>query len=271
MARDSASSSVLFFILFTISLILIIIPDSAKHNIASRIGPIFFFPASRAVALVDNVSSILLDNRTLRSRLADQSIDLARIFELESQNKRLREMIGLKEALPYNMVPGLVIMRPGYFGSEYLVIDVGQDAALDKGLGVLSIDGLVGTVIEVEPKQAMIRTLLSNDSRVSVLIRRTGAGGILNSDATGWFSINDIPIEASVEIGDTVVTSGLGGIFPPGIPVGSIVGIGADERLLVHRLRVSPAVRFSRVKEVFVIAQNRSDLQEAAKSGEWDY
>jgi len=261
MARDSAHSSILFSLFAVISVVLIIIPGSVKHEIASHIGPVFFFPASRAVALVDNVSSVLLDNRILRSRLADQSVDRAKLFELETQNRRLRKMIGLKEALPYDMIPGLVIMRPGYFGSEYLVIDVGEDAGLVRGQGVLSIDGLVGTVVEVEPHQALIRTLLSTDARVSVLITRTGAGGILTSEATGWFAINDIPIEVSVEVGDTVVTSGLGGVFPSGIPVGSITGIGVDERLLVHRLRVSPTVRFSRVREVFVISKSMPGLQ----------
>jgi len=271
MVRDSTPSSVLFVILAIVSIILIIIPDSVKHEIGTTLGPIFFFPASRALALVENVSSVLLDNRILRSRLVDQSVDRARLFELETQNRRLREMIGLKQASPYEMIPGLVIMRPGYFGSEYLVIDAGEDAGLERGQGVLSIDGLVGTVIDVEPQQALIRTLLSNDSRVSVLITRTKAGGILNSNATGWFTINDIPIEVSVEVGDTVVTSGLGGVFPPGIPVGIIAGTDSDERLLVHRLRVSPAVRFSHVREVFVIAKNLPGLHGATDSEEADY
>lgn len=264
MARRSAPAAWWFILFVSLSLSLIVSPLSFKQDFASRLGSVFFFPASRAVMFLNNVTTLLQDNRALRAILASQTVDHARLFELEDQNERLKQMLGMKEALPFDLRPGLVIARPGHLGGEYLAIDAGSEAGLAPDQGVISIEGLVGTVVDVAPGNAQIRTLLSPDSRASILVARTGVGGILISERMGWFTIGDIPIEADVARGDTIVTSGLGGIFPPGLKVGTVMKVEDDRRLLVHNVRVRPLVRFSRVREVFAVvgreeATNRSN------------
>jgi rod shape-determining protein MreC len=264
MARNAAPTAILFIVVTAISVFLTVLPRTTKMRIVTTFGPVFFYPASRATEFLENIAGLTRENRALRARLADRLLDDARLYDAEQQNQRFRRMLEIRDALPYSLIPGQVIARPGHFNSEYLALDVGSEHGVALGTGALSIRGLVGTVVEVRNASCLVRSLFSPQSRVSIIIQRTGAGGILKSDGSASLIVPDIPLEEEVAPGDSVLTSGLGGVFPPGIRVGIVFDVKDDRRLLVHRVRVRPFERFSKVREVFITKMDSSDVSISA-------
>lgn len=261
MARDSAPTAFLFILATAISILLSMLPLATKTSIVTKLGPIFFYPASIAAEFLENVAGLTTENRALRAQLAERLLDDARLYDAEQQNQRFRHMLDIRAALPFSLIPGQVIARPGHFNSEYLALDVGRDRGVSEGMGALSIRGLVGSVVEVRNHTCLVRSLFSPQSRVSVIVQRTGAGGILRSDGSAALIVPDIPLEEDVAPGDSVLTSGLGGVFPPGIRVGMIFDVRDDRRLLVHKARVRPLERFSKVREVFLARTDTSAVR----------
>ncbi|MCU0611275.1 MAG: rod shape-determining protein MreC [Candidatus Eisenbacteria bacterium] len=253
MARGPAPASLLATGAIGLSVLLLLLPLPAKQAVASRVGPVLFYPAGRATAFIESMLALQRDNRALRLDLAHRVIDEALLFGLQTQNERLHRMVEMRSELPHWLIPGMVSSRPGRFVGEYLAVDSGVERGVEVGFGVVSTDGLVGRVVEVRPHRALVRTLLSPESRVSVLVRRSGAGGILRADRSAGFLVPDIPMVEDVVAGDTLVTSGLGGSFPAGLRVGVVTGIEDDRRLQLHRARVRTLVRFHAVREVFIL------------------
>ena len=252
MARDTAPTAFLFIFATAISILLCVMPLTTKTSVVSTLGPILFFPASRATEFLENLAGLTRQNRALRAQLAERLLNDARLYDVEKQNQRFREMLDIKAVLPFSIIPGQVIARPGHFNSEYLALDVGIERGVSDGMGAFSIRGLVGSVVEVRDQTCLVRSLFSPESRVSVVVQRTGAGGILRSDGSTALIVPDIPLEEDVASGDSVLTSGLGGVFPPGIRVGIVFDVRDDRRLLVHKARIQPFERFTRVREVFI-------------------
>jgi len=259
MARGPAPAPLLAALATAVSVTLLILPLPLKQAIASKIGPILFFPAARATSFVESILSLRSENRALRLELTSRLVDEARVMALTEQNERLRRMVGMQASLTRGLIPGMVVSMPGRFVGEYLALDVGSDEGAELGLCVVSIDGLVGRLVDVRPHRSLVRTLLSPESRISVVVPRSGAGGILRADRAIGFLVPDIPLVEDVVPGDTLVTSGLGGVFPPGLRVGIVTAINDDQRLQLHRARAASSVRFHAVREVFVIHSSSAD------------
>lgn len=260
MARGPAPAPLVGALAVAASIVLLLLPLPAKEAFASSIGPILFFPAARATAFVESLRRLRGDNRALRLELASRLIEEARLLELAEQNSRLRRMVGLQATLPPPLVPALVVARPGgRMAGEYLALDVGSLHGAETGSCVVSIDGLVGRLITVRPERSLVRTLLSPECRVSVVVERTGAGGILRPDHLGAFLVPDIPLVDEVAPGDTLVTSGLGGVFPRGLRVGLVTSVDNDLRLQLHSARAVSLVRFDEVREVFIMGSSSAD------------
>ncbi|MBN1425852.1 rod shape-determining protein MreC [Candidatus Fermentibacteria bacterium] len=259
MARDSAPAPAVAALAMAVSIALLLLPLPAKQAVASIIGPVLFFPAARATAFIESILTLRAENRALRFGLTQCVLDDAKVFALAEQNQRLHSMIGMRASLPYWLIPGMVLSRPGRFAGEYLAVDTGAADGVQAGFGVVSIGGLVGRVVEVRPHHSLVRTLLSPESRVSVVAKRSGAGGILRAERTVGFTVPDIPMTEDVAPGDTLVTSGLGGVFPPGLRVGVVSAVSDDHRLQLHRAAVTSLVRFHAIREVFILGSAPSD------------
>lgn len=267
MARGPAPAPVVGALAIVVSIALLLLPLPAKQAVAAFIGPVLFFPAARATVFIESILTLRGENRSLRLSITQCVVDNAQVYALKEQNDRLRIMTGLRASLPHWLIPGMVVSRPGRFSDEFLAIDIGAEDGVQPGFGAVSIEGLVGRVMEVRPHHSLVRTLLSPESRVSVVVPRSGAGGILRTESTVGFMVPDIPLVEDVVVGDTLVTSGLGGVFPPGLRVGVVSGVSDDRRLQLHRASVRPLVRFHTVRELFVIGSTPPDTSWSTDAG----
>jgi rod shape-determining protein MreC len=123
-----------------------------------------------------------------------------------------------------------------------------------EGVAVVAPQGLVGKVVLVEPRSAWVRPLNSRGCRVSTRLERTRVDGILDWTPGRGLHLTFVPLRMEAAIGDVVVTSGLGGTFPRGIPVGEVTSIEPNRADGSMRLLVRPAVDFDALEEVFLVS-----------------
>ncbi len=147
--------------------------------------------------------------------------------------------------------------EPGNLNRAVL-ISTGRDGNLLPDMPVLTGRGLVGRVIEVAPRSSQV--LLLNDARsaVAALIQRSRATGIVKGQLDGSITMEDIGRDADVQVGDIVLTSGLGDVFPKGIVIGQVVKVIQSDTAMFQRAIVEPSVDLSNLEVVLVLLEHAS-------------
>lgn len=212
----------------------------------------------------DAVTRSLLadDNRRLRNELLVMSARQARLQVEADENARLRALLGAatRHGLDVQLAPILdVDLDPS---RQRLLLNAGSRDGVRQGQSVIDAGGLVGQIIDVTPDTATVLLLTDLDHAVPVSISRTGvrlvAYGIGRSDR---LEVRNIPVSSDVKAGDVVVTSGLGGRFPPGFPVGTLVDLRPDDSLAFLVGELEPSAQLDRGRDVLLL---RSDLAAVA-------
>jgi len=177
-------------------------------------------------------------------------------LEIENANRRLRELLEFKKKSPYKLVPAELLAHSPDNLFRVIYINRGRKDNVTEGMGVVTAQGLAGKVIEVYPDQSKVLLILDKRCKIGVRIQRTRDIGILQG--TGVIDkceLQYILSKADVKVGDKVVTSGLGGLFPPGIVVGYVSCIEKKPNYLFQKIEVKPAVDFGKLEELFLVVQ----------------
>jgi rod shape-determining protein MreC len=201
------------------------------------------------------------DVTRLTQRNAELEAEIARlqsqIIELQQQNSELEVLSALLDFArthpgPEYLTAAVIGRDPSPF-LHYIIINRGSDDGLRRGMPVVSSQGLVGRVAAVTAGAARVQLITDPGSAVNVRVQPSGAEALLTGSITGELSIESIPQEANVQIGDLVLTSGLGGNYPPDILIGQISGVSKLPVELFQTASVQPIVEFSNLKVVLVI------------------
>ncbi|WP_051176371.1 rod shape-determining protein MreC [Luteimonas mephitis] len=203
-------------------------------------------------------SMLAEDNRRLRNALLVSGARQARLQVAAAENARLRGLLGAAErgGLDVQLAPILDIdLDPT---RQRLILDAGSRDGVRQGQSVIDAGGLVGQIIEVTPTTATVLLLTDPDHAVPVLVGRNGvrlvAYGKGRSDE---LELPNIPLSADVKVGDAIITSGLGGRFPPGFPVGTIDSLRPDDSRAFLLGALKPAARLDRGRDVLLLQQSR--------------
>ncbi len=179
-----------------------------------------------------------------------------RLDELAMENQRLRLLLGMRPSQsPQELVARIIGNSSSAFARSFL-IDAGQDDGVNVDTIVLGISakaggGLLGRIVQASPHSALILALPDFNSRIPVMIQRSRIRAIVSGRNKPLLEMEFVPKGADIRPGDLVITSGIGGIFPKGIPVGRIHAIAATEETgMFHLISVKPLVDFDRVEEV---------------------
>ncbi|NLN06693.1 MAG: rod shape-determining protein MreC [Firmicutes bacterium] len=207
---------------------------------------------------IKNYQELLAENAELRSRLSQAVTLEARLAELRKENERLRRMLSLRETSEYELIAAEVIARDPNNWFSTVTINKGSRHGVKQRMAVITTDGLIGSVLSVSPTAAQVQLLTDPRRSVSAIIQRsreTGAVGTVESDpqSPGYLRMMKLPRDANVLPGDTVVSSGLGGVFPKGLLIGFVLAVGEDEQGLTSYATLQPAANFNRLEEVFVV------------------
>jgi rod shape-determining protein MreC len=211
-----------------------------------------FFPFQFVVQQITRTRNIFAENRRLREELTQLRTSTSFLEEQAAENVRLRELLGYRDSLVYALVPSRVIAREPSHLFRSIVIDVGSNSGVELFMPVVTRRGVVGKVIQTMPHICLVQVLSDPSARVSVMTKRSRSVGILETENGRDFFISQRTHE-DVDTGDTVITTGLGGIFPKGLLVGTVVKIGGMSEALFKKTFVKPSVDFDHLEEVFVM------------------
>lgn len=199
-------------------------------------------------------SGLIEENRRLRNEMLVASARLARLQTAAADNAQLRALLGVKttRGLDVQLAPILDIdLEPG---RQRLVLDAGSADGVRIGQAVIDAGGLMGQIIEATPAHSTVLLLTDPDHAVPVVVARNGVRLIVyGRGRSDLLELADVPLNSGVQIGDLLVTSGLGARFPAGFPVGTISALRPDDTHAFLVGDVTPAARLDRGRDVLLL------------------
>lgn len=208
------------------------------------------------------------ENARLRSLLKEnyQGPDSSKQVAVDSI--RVDSMLSIKrfEYLPAKVVGNFVSMQ-----NNYLTIHRGSNQGVKKDWGVIGPEGIVGRIVDISPNHAIVMSVLNRNFHVNCQIKNSGNNGSVSWDGAdpSYIFMKDVPKSDSVKKGDTVLTSQLSDIYPPGIMVGTVAEVLNDKGSSFYTLKLKTATNFYNVQYVTVIndmqKEERLQLEQAIK------
>jgi rod shape-determining protein MreC len=209
-------------------------------------------------ALREENKRLQLETTTLKRRL-DQLQEQA----LETQ--RLERLLAMRQASQAEFLTARVVGKDATNWFKTILLDRGSLEGVRRNQPVLAPDGLVGKVVEVTPTSARVQLLTDPVNAVGGLIQRTRVTGIVSGNLGAGGRVRYLPLLADVVVGDEVVTSGMGGVFPKGILIGRITSVERKSGALFQEATLQPAVDLSRLEEVLILTA--LEAREGIESG----
>ncbi len=173
--------------------------------------------------------------------------------ETEKENERLRELLAFKQKYLPSAITAQVIARDTTSEYQTIRLDKGTDVGLKRRMPVITLTGIVGQLIHVGSRTSDVLLLTDHNHSLDIIIQRSRAHGILKGGIEPYCELKYLARTDDVVVGDTLITSGIEGIFPKGLSVGTVTGIQKQKYGITQRVEVSPAVNFSKLEEVFVV------------------
>jgi rod shape-determining protein MreC len=198
--------------------------------------------------------SVRTENLVLRAENERLRVQALQAADTREENARLRQLLALRDRLPLSTLAGDVIGREGGGWVRTLTVNRGRGDGIGQQTPVIVPEGLVGRVVQVRARAAVVQLLNDPTSTVGAVVQRTRTAGLVEGDPGGTVRFKFMARDgAGVAPGDFVVTSGLGALFPKGLPVGRVIAIEDKGSALFHFAVLAPAVDFSRVEEVLLL------------------
>lgn len=229
-------------------------PDTTRNSVVSVALGTVFYPAQMVISSVGQFRSVAHENEMLKEENARLRQETYYASEALQELARLHTLVRFDDKWDYPIVTARVVgHNPGRFLTT-MVINRGTSRGVKEDMPVFSMNGLVGKVSKTTMTHSRVQLLVDPNLKLSVLERRTRVVGFLES-VDGRTLSAMIPTHAGVKVGDTLITSGLGGIFPKGIPVGTVTKIRPADLEVMQLMDVVPFQEFSSLEEVFVMGK----------------
>ncbi|MDY6265312.1 MAG: rod shape-determining protein MreC [Fibrobacter sp.] len=227
-------------------------PVPIRESIVTTAISTLYFPAQRIVSAVGHYKSIALENEQLKEENARLRQETYHAREGLQELARLHTLVRFDDKWDYPIVTSRVVgHNPGRFLTT-MVINRGTEHGVHENMPVFSMNGLVGKVSKATLNHSRVQLLVDPNLKLSVMDRKTRVVGFLES-MDGVRLTAMVPTHAGIRAGDTLITSGLGGIFPKGIPVGTVKDIRKSDLDVMRQMDVEPFQDFTTLEEVFVM------------------
>ncbi|NWG34960.1 MAG: rod shape-determining protein MreC [Chloroflexi bacterium] len=234
--------------------------SSASNVFTDTLINIQFWFSSRFVALQDfltaprDIVSLRQQNAELQNEVAELQAQVIQLQQQVGETQILAALVDFSRARPENTYKAAAVIGrdPSPF-LHYVIINRGSNDGILRGMPVVTDQGLVGRVDAVIADAARIQLITDPASNVNVRLQNAGVEASLVGSVTGDVNLDLIPQDANLETGDLVLTSGLGGGYPPDLIVGQVINIRSRDFDLFQRATVQPVVDFTRLQIVLVI------------------
>jgi rod shape-determining protein MreC len=256
-----------FALVLIVSIVLLNLPDRTARQLKLAIGalylPLFSLTAflgdiaSQTAAATVPRATLLRQVETLRAENTQLQIRINQLEEARLENERLRQALDWQANLPWRVQAARVVGQDPANWWQSIHIDRGTRDQLQPNLSVLTAQGLVGRLAEVGFARSRVVLVGDPACPVAAQVRETREKGVLVPNPSSFdrlvVDLTYLPASAAVRPGHTIITSGDGGIFPQGIPVGTVIEVRTNDFGLYLEARVRLAVNLNRLDEVWVM------------------
>ena len=203
-----------------------------------------------------DINNLQQENEELKQENSELEQSLRELENIRTENETLKEYLNLTEKYgEYNTVPGYVINKDISNYSKTIVINLGSDDGIAENMTVIADEGLVGYVISVTDTTAKVQTIVDTASSVSCIMSSNDESIVCKGTMEHSYTLRAmyIPTDSNIAQGESIETSGLGGIYPKGIHVGTVKKVTNTQNLTDRYATVETAVDFDKLNTVLVI------------------
>ena len=259
----SANARLLFFSVLAIALLVVdsrlALLGRLREGIATVLYPVqrtLLVPRDTinlGVEYLADVNRLRAENAELRRLEAANANALLQTEQLAAENQQLRQLLGMRERTAMRSTVAEVLYDTRDAFSRKLVLDKGQQHGVLAGQPVIDASGVVGQITRVYPLSSEVTLVTDRNATLPVEIRRTGERSVaFGGAAAGSIELRYLRTNADVREGDVVVTSGLDGLFPPGLPVGTVGQVQTGSSAFAQ-VRIEPAAHVERTRLLLVL------------------
>ncbi|NLE02279.1 MAG: rod shape-determining protein MreC [Fibrobacter sp.] len=211
-----------------------------------------FYPLQLTFSSVTHITNIFSENNRLKMEVAQMSVKIAQLQEQAAENERLRGLLNFSSDFTYSLYPVRVIARDPSLAFRSVVINAGKKDSISRWMPVVGEKGVVGKVVQVMNGLSLVQLIKDPANRTSVMSKRTRTVSILETENGSDFFMKCREHE-DFEIGDTIITSGLGGIYPKGLCVGIVQKVVDTQDPLFNKVYLKLNIDFDHIEELFVV------------------
>lgn len=212
--------------------------------------------ASNLTASPATLSDLEAENEELRAKVAELS-------EAQATAERLESLLGLQSTYSLQSTAARIIGESGDAWSRTVTIDKGSADGLAINMPVCNATGIIGQIIEVSPTTATVRLVTDENSGISAMVQSTRAQGILQGQPDGTLRLEYVTVDSDVKEGDIIVSSGLGGVYPKGLPLGVVSSVDRPDNASYYTIVVTPASSETENNEEVLVITSLTDEQRA--------
>ena len=246
------------------------IPHKRDANVIERCILTVFTPVMKPISQVSvlcedvwdnyfNLVNVRQENLHLREDVKALNSRVIAAEEVSQANKRLAKLLDVKDTIKAPTLAATVIGEDLSPWNGTLVIDRGSSSGIVEGMGVVAADGIVGQVVKVAPTSCRVLLLTDHSSGIAATIQRSRARGVVKGKGDGFCQLEFTTREEDVKVGDMVVSSGIGGVFLKGLPIGEVTMVKRGEYGIFQTVTIHPSVNISHLEDVLVVLRNGND------------
>ena len=230
------------------------------------VGAVVATPFNAIGNVFTNLSAPQETLSELKKQNEELTSELAQLTEAEKTAERLESLLGLQSTYNLQSTAARIIGTTGDAWSQTVTIDKGSANGFEIGMPVCNSGGVIGQIIEVSAATSTVRLINDENSGVSAMVQSTRAQGILQGQPDGTLMLSYVPADADVKVGDVIITSGLGGRFPKGLPLGTVSSVSRAANATYYTIVVRAISTAESNEEVLVIT-SLTDEQAASSEG----
>lgn len=193
------------------------------------------------------------ENLRLKDEIKLLKLENSRYKEVLLTNERLQELLKFQDSTDATLIPAMVTGWDSSGMFKSIIIDKGSRERVAINMVVVSSEGVVGRVVSVSPHYSQVLLVPDQNSAIDGVVQSSRGRGMVKGSGSDECSFDYVIKTCEIEPGDTIVTSGLGGIFPKGLCLGRVKSVDDSPYKLFKDVKVVPAVNFNKLEEVLII------------------
>lgn len=239
-----------FFLLVTV------INNPVRMSLAKISATVFYSPFFRLKSHIQELQNVAEENRFLRRQLTETSLQLVWLNEARRENQRLRELLGFEPPGNFRLVPVKIVSLYQQLYPVAAIINKGSNDGLRANLAVVNRYGLAGKIVDVMTNYATVQLLTDPSNAVSGRVGESRQIGIVRFAPKRGLYMDNLPADAQVKKGDLIISSGLGGVYPPGLAIAQVDSVYANAGEIIKKVNLRPAVNLFEIDELYVLMEN---------------